>query len=139
MKWTFAGVVFKCRSVGGADSVHKRFSLDSMPQTAVVWFLFPLSRLAFFTVCSVLFLKQKLSVMFFFLNEANISYGFCSNKSSFFNLQTQCLCHLGLIYESFRKVSYLGAVSISNHLSACHLGLVVGLFVIVVDCYCDSF
>ena len=61
MKWTFAGVVFKCRS-----SVHEKFSLDSMPQTAVVWFLFPLSRLAFFTVCSVLFLKQKLSVMFFF-------------------------------------------------------------------------
>ena len=43
MKWTFAGVVFKCRS-----SVHEKFSLDSMPQTAVVWFLFPLSRLAFF-------------------------------------------------------------------------------------------
>ena len=83
--------------------------------------------------------KAKIIGYVFFLNEANISYGFCSNKSSFLNLQTQCLCHLGLIYESFRKVSYLGAVSISNHLSACHLGLVVGLFVIVVDCYCDSF
>ena len=62
MKWTFAGVVFKCRS-----SVHEKFSLDSMPQTAVVWFLFPLSWLAFFYRMQcfvVLFLKQKLSVMF---------------------------------------------------------------------------
>ena len=47
MKWKFAGVVFNCHSVGGADSVHEKFSLDSMPQRAVVWFLFPHSRLAF--------------------------------------------------------------------------------------------
>ena len=80
MKWTFAGVVFKCRSVGGADSVHKKFSLDSMPQTAVVWFLFPLSRLAFFTVCSVLFLKQKLSVMFFFKMKQTSVTGFAQTS-----------------------------------------------------------
>ena len=42
MKWTFAGVVFNCSSVCDADSVHEKFSLDSMLQRAVDWFLFPL-------------------------------------------------------------------------------------------------